>query len=88
MKLLIDGQAINEVQKAKFLGIVIDNQLTWKWHINYIAGKIARGIGMLIKARQFLNKVRLMSLYYALFTHILLTVIIYGELLIRHDWNG
>ena len=65
VKLLIDGQAINEVQKTKFLGIIIDNQLTWKWHINYIAGKIARGIGMLIKARQFLNKVGLMSLYYS-----------------------
>ena len=65
VKLLIDGQAINEVQKTKFLGIVIDNQLTWKWHINYIAGKIARGIGMLIKARQFLNTVGLMSLYYS-----------------------
>ena len=59
------GQAINEVQKTKFLGIVIDNQLTWKWHINYIAGKIARGIGMLIKARPFLNKVGLMSRYYS-----------------------
>ena len=65
VKLLIDGQAINEVQKTKFLGIIIDNQLTWKWHINYIAGKIARGIGMLIKARQFLNKIGLMSLYYS-----------------------
>ena len=65
MKLLIDGQAINEVQKTKFLGIVIDNQLTWKWHINYIAGKIARGIGLLIKAKQFLNKVGIMSLYYS-----------------------
>ena len=65
VKLLIDGQAINEVQKTKFLGIIIDNQLTRKWHINYIAGKIARGIGMLIKARQFLNKVGLMSLYYS-----------------------
>ena len=65
VKLLIDGQNINEVQKTKFLGIIIDNQMTWKWHINYIAGKIARGIGMLIKARQFLNKVGLMSLYYS-----------------------
>ena len=39
MKLLIDGQAINEVQKTKFLGIIIDNKLNWKWHIYHIAGK-------------------------------------------------
>ena len=29
VKLLIDGQAIDEVQKTKFLGIIIDNKLTW-----------------------------------------------------------
>ena len=62
VKLLIDGQAIDEVQKTKFLGIIIDNKLTWKWHIDYIAGKISRGIGMIIKARQYLNKSGLMSL--------------------------
>ena len=65
MKLLIDGQAIDEVQKTKFLGIIIDNKLTWKWHIDHIAGKISRGIGMIIKARQYLNKSGLMSLYYS-----------------------
>ena len=52
VKLLIDGQAIDEVQKTKFLGIIIDNKLTWKWHIDHITGKISRGIGMIRKARQ------------------------------------
>ena len=33
VKLLIDGQAVNEVQKTTFLGIIIDNQLSWRWHI-------------------------------------------------------
>ena len=65
VKLLIDGQTIDEVQKTKFLGIIIDNKLTWKWHIDHIAGKISRGIGMIIKARQYLNKSGLMSLYYS-----------------------
>ena len=49
VKLLIDGQAIDEVQKTKFLGIIIDNKLTWKWRIDHIAGKISQGIGMIIK---------------------------------------
>ena len=65
VKLLIDGQAIDEVQKTKFLGIIIDNKLTWKWHIDHIAGKISRGIGIIIKARQYLNKSGLMYLYYS-----------------------
>ena len=55
VKLLIDGHAIGEVQKTKFLGIIIDNKLTWKWHIDHIAGKISRGIRTIKKARQYLN---------------------------------
>ena len=65
VKLLIDGQAIDEVRKTKFLIIIIDDKLTWKWHIDHIAGKISRGIGMIIKTRQYLNKTGLMSLYYS-----------------------
>ena len=64
VKLLIDGQAIEEVQKTKLFGIIIDDKWTWKWHIDRIAGKISCGIGMIIKARQFVNKTGLMSLYY------------------------
>ena len=45
VKLLIDGQAINEVQKNKFLGIIIDNQITWKWHINCIVIRVLAQAG-------------------------------------------
>ena len=61
-KLLSDGQAIDEVPKTQFPRIIIDNKLTWKWHIDHIAGKLSRGIGMIIKARQYLNNTGLMSL--------------------------
>ena len=43
-------------KKAKYLGILTDNKLTWKQYIAYVSGKIARGIGMTIKVRQYLNK--------------------------------
>ena len=65
VKLSNDSELINEVDKTKFLGILIDNKLTWKQHIAYVSGKIARGIGMIIKARQYLNKQGLISLYYS-----------------------
>ena len=35
--LSIDGDLINEVDKTKFLGILIDNKLTWKQHIAYVS---------------------------------------------------
>ena len=40
MKLFIDSQAINVVKKTKWLGIIINDELTEKWYINYITGKI------------------------------------------------
>ena len=40
VKLSIDGELINEVDKTKFLGVLIDNKLTWKQHIAYVSGKI------------------------------------------------
>ena len=65
LRLQIDGEAINEVYKTKFLGVIIDNKLNWKDHISYICGKKARGIGMIIKAGNYLNKNGLMALYYS-----------------------
>ena len=65
LKLIIDGESIGEVQNTKFLGNIIDNKLNWKDHISYIAGKVSRGVGMIIKARNYLNRDGLMCLYYS-----------------------
>ena len=48
-----DNQAITETKSDKFLGVYIDNNLNWKMHINYIAGRLSRGIGILYKAKKF-----------------------------------
>ena len=62
VKLSIDGELINDVDKTKVLSILIDNKLTWKQQIAHVSGQIARGIGMIITARQYLNKQGLISL--------------------------
>ena len=65
IKLEINKERIVETCKAKFLGVKIDNKLTWKEHINYISGKIAWDIWIITKARRYLNKESLLSLYYS-----------------------
>ena len=47
----IEGQIIDHVTQTKFLGVIIDEKLTWRNHVNHISTKIAKGIGILIKAR-------------------------------------
>ena len=61
----IEGHIINEVDSTKFLGIYLDNKLNWKKHIAYVSGKVARGIGLIIKARKLLNSDALITLYYS-----------------------
>ena len=61
----INGQPITCVTKTKFLGVIIDNKLTWKEHISYICGKVAKGIGIISKVRKYLNKNTLLDLYYS-----------------------
>ena len=61
----IDGHPIDEVHKTKFLAVFIDNKLDWKDHVSHLIGKISKGIGMIIKAGQYLNKKGLIALYYS-----------------------
>ena len=47
--LKIDESIINRVRECKFLGTVIDENLTWKPHINLIRSKISKNIGIMFK---------------------------------------
>ena len=67
--LRIDKQLIEEVSETKFLGVIIDNGLKWKKHIQYTSKKISKGIGMIIKARHCLNTNALITLYYYSFIY-------------------
>ena len=64
--ILIDNCKINEVKETKFLGVVIDNALKWSSHLEYISGKITKGIGVIIKARKVFSAVTLLSLHNSL----------------------
>ena len=62
--LRVEGQTIERVTQTKFLGVIIDEKLIWRNHVNYISTKIANVIGILIKARFCLCKETLVSLCY------------------------
>ena len=49
---------------TKFLGIIVDDQLKWKQHIDYIKNKISKSIGIIYKARNYVNTHTLRNLYY------------------------
>ena len=53
-KLFIDGNALEQVDNTKFLGIYIDSKLSWSIHIDHIAFKISEGIGIMGRLRGIL----------------------------------
>ena len=50
----------------KYLGILIDSHLTWKHHIDHIAIKISRTIGLISKIQHFVPKHTLINIYRSL----------------------
>ena len=64
--LSINGNAIEQVEHASFVGIVIDNHLLWKDHICHVNNTIRRKIGALFKVRDYVPK-HILSLLYKSF---------------------
>ena len=64
ISLQIDGEALAEVNKSKFLGVIID-KLSGKDQISFVWRKVARGIGVLIKVRKVLHSESMKCLYYS-----------------------
>ena len=59
----ISGSTIEEVSNTKFLGVIIDNKLSFKDHLSYISKKVSKCIGILYRARPLMNRKSLITLY-------------------------
>ena len=51
---------------VKYLGILIDKNLSWKYHIDYVASKISRTIGIIARLRHFILLSTLLTIYRSL----------------------
>ena len=62
--IFIDGNRIMKVTETKFMGVIIDCKLNWSPHITCISKKVAKGVGIIIKARKLFDQETLLTLYY------------------------
>ena len=51
---------------VKFLGVLIDKNLTWKYHVDYIASKISRVVGIISRLRHSVPLNTLIQIYCSL----------------------
>ena len=66
IKLTIDNITIEQTDKTKFLGIIINQNLTWTDHFSSLKIQISKNIGVIRRIRKNLPLYTLRMLYYAL----------------------
>ena len=71
---------LKKVDKARFLGVIIDEKLTWDDHINYLESKLLSCIATIKRIRKFIPKFHHKQLYHSIF----LPHLIYGIT----SWGG
>lgn len=63
LNFVLDDVNLDRVNITKFLGVLIDENLTWKYHIEAISKTISRNIGVLNKLKHFVPDQILHTLY-------------------------
>ena len=59
----IDNIFLEKKTSTKFLGVILDDRLSWKYHFDYISSSISRGTGILRKLKDALPNDVLFMLY-------------------------
>ena len=63
----ISGQKISPSPFIKYLGLKLDENLSFTPHLNDLSLKLSRAVGMLSKVRHFVNYETLLNIYHAIF---------------------
>ena len=80
INVILDSVSLERVESTKFLGIIIDENLTWKKHIDVISKTISRNVGMLTKMKHYVPGYILYSLYCTLvLPYINYSILIWGN---------
>ena len=66
IRIKINNKDIEQVKETVFLGVVLDEHVTWRSHINYTANKISKSIGIIRRSSFFLKKESLRILYFSM----------------------
>ena len=62
--LKIKNHDIERANTMKSLGVLLDDNLSWK-HIKYLDNKIAKNVGLMYRVKPFLDEESLLALYYS-----------------------
>ena len=67
LTLSVNGQKVKQVDKIKFLGVIIDNQLSWNDQIKYVENKLMSTIVLIKRIKKFIPSSHYFKIYHSLF---------------------
>ena len=77
--LRINQTTIRESTKIKYLGVYLDKNLSWEFHINELCKKLSSAVGMLYKMKNLCSTSTLKSIYHSLFhSHLSYGISVWG----------
>ena len=79
----ISGQKLHPQTSVKYLGVQIDEHLTFHAHLKTLVQKLSRAVGMLAKVRHYVPQDTLKNIYFAIFTSSFKS----GSMDIVHCWK-
>ena len=62
----LKNHTLTQVSSTKYLGVIIDDKLTWKPHINYLKSKLSRNCYALTRLKGYLDESVMKMVYYSL----------------------
>ena len=66
INVILEGHTLNQVTDTKYLGVVLNEKLNWKSHINFIKNKLTNTSYLLSKLRHYVDISVLKMVYYSL----------------------
>ena len=71
---------MNQVKEVNFLGVILDETLSWKPHISQVASKVSKSVGVIHKSSFCLTRTALCTLYYSLiYSYLQYCMLVWGS---------
>ena len=76
----LDKKALMQKDNIKYLGVLVDEHLSWKQQISNVSKKVSRSVSILFKLRYYMNTSMLKGLYYSLvYSHLVYGIEVWGS---------
>ena len=62
-KITMEGTPLEQVRTIKFLGVIINDKLTWECHKQLVYNKICKTFGILYKCKQLMTEMESINMY-------------------------